>query len=166
MQTGVPRRTPAELEATAVEAYRKRCDGMSYRDIAAAMAGPPHFCGGHTTARRWVELGRTVEAEKGDSNRKRRARREMAADAIDALRVRMSEDAHAGRLDRAAMYRLQLQALTLQVQLLGLRAAPEPAKAKLSISGGSMTGVDPDVLAALAALDPDELLPDGKDPLT
>lgn len=167
---GRPGNLPSE--ATVLLAYEKHCERKSYRTIAVEMAGDPHYCGGHSTARRWVAMGREVltRCEDGsvDPNRKRRARRETAADSIDTLFTQMRADSDANDLPREAMYRLQLKAIELQVQLLGLRAAPEATRVKVTGSGGRPV-VDPNLFASLAALPReeidallDDMLPDGR----
>ena len=148
---GAPKKTPEQQEAAAMDAYELRCRGLGLRAIAAELKGPPHFCGGHTTARAWVELGRALVVGE-DSNRGRRARREMAIDALDEMRVEMAEDVKAGRLDREAAYRLKIRALEVQAQLGGWRAAPQATKAKLAVSGTTTPELDPDLLRAIAAI--------------
>jgi hypothetical protein len=148
---GRPRKTPEEMEPTWVEAYELRCDGLSFREIAAQMAGPPHYCGGHPTAIRWWEQGRAIVAAKGDKSRSRRARREMAIDALDKLRVKMDLDLKAGTLDgRVDYYKLQRQYILDAATLAGAQAAREPAR--VHVTGNGRPRVTPELLAPLAAL--------------
>src|SRR5215208_189566 len=130
---GVPRRTPQELEPSWIEAYERQRNGESLREIAAAMAGPPHFCGNHTTARRWAENGLALAAAKGDPLRKTRARREMAVDALNAVRVEMTVDAEAGHLPRDVMYRLKILAIEKAARIGGYEA-PRPT-ARIKVAG-------------------------------
>lgn len=152
---------PGPSEATCIEAYEKRRDGMSYREIAAAMAGPPHRCGGHTTARRWVALGHALvtrdEDGRLDPMLKRRARREMAIDALDSIRVEMAADVEGGNLPRDAYYRLRIEAIRLAVQIGGWRAAPEPARVKVSGAGTKKPATPRDLFESLAAIPQSEL---------
>lgn len=136
---GVPRRTPKEVEAACLIAYEKYCQRKSLRDIAAEMAGPPHFCGGHTTARRWVQRGHELvtldEDENGrtfrDPTRKRPMRRDSVSDALDSLFVTIEQEVHAGIAEkRLGARKLQLQILLSTAQIEGLRRAPELPRAK------------------------------------
>lgn len=158
MALGGPGNGPSE--ATALMAYKLHSeDRLSYRQIAAEMAGPPHFCGNHTTARRWVEAGRRLihydEDGMSDPLRKRGARREVASDTLDALFVKIEADMVAGHLPRADGRRLQLRMLENYVHLHGLRRAPEPARVKVSGAKGATTPRD--LFESLAAIPPDEL---------
>lgn len=159
---GVPRRTSEQMETTHLIAFEKHRQRKSYRDIAAEMEGPPHFCGGHTTARRWVEAGRLLvhldEDGTADPNRKRGARRETAGDTLDALFVKIEEEMTKGLLPRDRGRALQIRALEIYIQVHGLRAAPQPARVKVTGSGGGQ--VPRELLEQLLALPPDELLPD------
>jgi len=152
---GVCRRTPAELEASWIEAWDKRCEGKSFPEIAAEMAGPPHFCGSKTTARRWVENGLGVVAAKGDPLRKRRARREMALTALDALRVKMDQDLEAGLMaEREAYYRLQRQYILDAVTIAGAQAPRELPRAKRS-DGSKRPATPGELLDSLVAMQPE-----------
>lgn len=122
---GKPQRNPEELEKSWIAAYELRCEGKNPREIAAMLAGPPHFCGGASTARDWIRNGLEVVAEKGDDTRKRRARREMALDALDKLRVQMDQDLEAGlmaRPGREAYYKLQRQYILDAITIAGAQA--------------------------------------------
>lgn len=159
-QFGKARRTAEELESTYLEAYRRWSGGESPQRVAAAMAGAPHWCGGRSTARDWIARGHELEHSREDSMNRRRAQRDAVGMTLREYRARLAEDVHAGRLPRDMAYRLELEAIRLYVHTLGLRAAPQAAKVRVSGRAGE---VDPDVLAALAAMPPDELLlPDGR----
>ena len=131
---GRPKRTPAELEASYIAAWELRRDGLKLREIAAELAGEPHYCGSHTTLigpTGWIARGGAILADE-DSARGREARRQMADAAIDEVRVKVRGHVEAGRiLDRLGAARLELQAIMAQIQLHGLRAAPEPASINL-----------------------------------
>jgi len=156
---GVPRRTPEELEASHLIAYKLRYeDRLCYRDIAAQLAGPPHFCGNHTTARRWVQEGyRLVHLNEDgmtDPMRKRGARREIAGDTLDSLFARIEQEMTAGTLKRDKGRALQLRALENYIHLHGLRRAPEPARVKLS-GNGSRPATPGELLDSLVAMQPE-----------
>lgn len=155
---GVPRRNAEELEATRLEAYRRWSSGEGYGTIAAAMTGPPHWCGGKSTAKDWVLAGYRIVHKSGDPMVRRRPQRDAVGETLREYRVRLAEDVHAGRLARDAAYRLELEAIRLYVHTLGLRRAPEAAKVRVR-SEGRPAALDPDLLAALAALSTDELFP-------
>ena len=162
---GVPKRTPEELERSWLTAYEMKRDGMSLREIAAELKGPPHFCGGYSTAKRWVESGLAVVAAKGDPLRKRHARREMAIDACDAGRVELAQDVKAGLIDREAYHRLRLAYIKHAVDFAGAQAPRELPKVRRP--DGSKTPATPgELLDSLAAMQPeldaliDDMLPD------
>ena len=153
---GAPRRTPEELEGSALEAYRRYDEGESLREIAAAMSGPPHFCGGHTTARRWIRRGFEiiVNSTPGtvDADVRREARRRATDSELDAFREELMDDVRVGRLDRGLAHRLYLDAIKTQIHLEGLRRPPEPSTTKLAVSGTTTPALDPDLLRAIAAI--------------
>jgi hypothetical protein len=152
---GAPRKTPEQQEAAWTAAYELKCAGKSLGDIAAELAGAPHWCGGKTTARGWVENGLALAAAKGDPLRKQRARREMSIDAIDMLRVEMAQDVVAGHLpDRAAYYRLQLEAIRLSTHLAGAKAPAALPRVKRT-DGSSGPATPGELLDALAAMQPE-----------
>jgi hypothetical protein len=166
---GVPRRTPEELEPSWLAAYELRLEAKSLAQIAAILAGPPHHCGSRSTARDWIEAGRELVAAKGDPTRSRRARREMALDALDRLRVKMDQDLEAGLLDakREAYYKLQRQYILDGITIAGAQAPRELPKVKRA--DGSKTAATPgELFDSLAAIPVDEILdalstlPDGK----
>jgi hypothetical protein len=159
-------------EATALMAYKLRYeDRKSYRDIAAEMKDPPHRCGNHTTARRWVEAGyRLVHLDPDgmtDPMRKRPVRRETAGDTLDSLFVRIEQEMDAGLLSRDKGRLLQLRALENYIHLYGLRRAPELPRVKRA--DGSKTAASPvELLHGLVAMQPEldalieRTLPDGR----
>jgi transposase len=126
-----------------VQAYWHWRDGMSLREIAAEMAGPPHHCGSWSTAKGWIERGREIESVSGGPLSKRNAQRERVAAAYDQLRLKIEHEMKTGLIDRVHGRRLQADLLTRYAQLLGL---PKPARAKVNVNGETTIGVDPDVL--------------------
>lgn len=149
----------AATDATCVQAYWHWRDGMSLSEIAAEMAGPPHNCGGKSTAKGWIARGREIEALSGGPLSRRRAQRERIAAAYDQLRLKIEQEMAAGLIPRAPGRKMQRELLDSYARLLGL-IDPGPAR-KVQVSGGmAFAGLDPDVAAALSALSPDELLPD------
>lgn len=155
---GKAKRTAEELESSYEEAYRRWSGGESYSRIAAAMAGPPHFCGGKSTATDWVAAGYRLDADRNDPMNKRRAQRDAVGLTLREYRARLADDVTAGRMKRDTAYRLELEAIRLYVHTLGLRAAPQAARVRLT-GDVPATGLPEDLARALAALPPDELLP-------
>ena len=148
--------------ATALMAYKLRYeDRKSYRDIAAEMAGPPHRCGNHTTARRWVEEGyRLVHYNDDgmtDPMRKRGVRRETAGDTLDSLFVKIEQDMTAGHISRDKGRALQLRALENYVHLHGLRRPPELPRVRRA-DGSKRAATPGELFDALAGVPVDELL--------
>jgi hypothetical protein len=171
-----PRRTAKQMQGAYLRAYElyKR---MPARKVAEEMAGPPDFCGGHTTARRWIAAGRAlvemVEDEQGnairDPSRRRPVRRDYVADELDELRAKIEEEVDSGLLpgQRLEMRKLQFQILMGTIQVEGLRRAPELPGVKRA--DGSKTPPSPvELLHGLAAMQPeldaliDRMLPDGR----
>lgn len=152
-----PKRTAEELERCYLEAYRRWCAGESYTELAKSMAGPEWQCGSRTTAVTWVAKGRALEHPDDDPMSKRRAQRDAAGFALRDYQVRLARDVTAGRLQRDAAYRYELEAIRLYVNTLGLRRAPSPGKPN---SAGNPGQVDPELLEDLrAAAFADGLLP-------
>ena len=151
---GVPRRTPEQLEPSWIEAYTRWTRGESLPAIAAALAGPPHFCGGKTTAHRWVEEGQRVMAAKGDPLRKARVQRERLVDALDAIRVEARVPAAAGELTAVAMLKIELAAIEKAARIGGYEAP----RVKVRKSGDKPAQLPVELFESLGAYSVDELL--------
>jgi hypothetical protein len=145
-------------DETALKAYDMWCQNYSFRHIYLMLSGPPHFCGGKTTAIEWVERGRLLESLHGTSLGRRRALRERHAKELRDKYVAIEQEIDKGLLKRVEGRKLQLQIMAQLERLLGLPAAPAPRKVKIS-GDGTVSGLDPDLAEALSALSPEELLP-------
>lgn len=155
---GAPKRTWEELEPSWVAAYELRRDGWSLPDIAAELAGPPHNCGSKSTAARWVKEGRAVLAAKGDPLRKRQARREMAVDALDAIRVQADLLAKSDRdVDPVDLLRIKMMAIEKAARIGGFEAPRPTARVKVTGSGGKPQ-IPAELFESLAAIPVDDLL--------
>lgn len=159
-RSGAPHPGPAgPTDAQAVEAYTLSVRGWTTRAIGAELGIP------QTTVRRWVARGRELEHD-GEGDVPGKLRRRWARQDADArlrdLAERIEADVKVGRLARVDGYRYLLAVHDRRARLEGTDA-PRRAAVSAKVHRSSPARIDPDVLAALAALDRDELYDAGAD---